>query len=305
MNRVAIPQRSWHLSERSENTRDGLIRFWLSAPVDQLQALWSGGFGDPTCAMVRLLSAQTVFTPEQVALRNDLNRRIDELGLNHPQSQQFLLAVFLLSPAGLFKVADPDQQLPGWLCAAYKTLYEASGGVMVFGAGAPPQAPAPVGVPNPDFGRFPSSLDELVGNRIQLNRLLGLSNLYYIDPEDKEISEELLQLRRSLAALILAAPSPDLERIWKTDLGDRYWALVRSGVQVEPPDAQDQSIRERSTQELARTGFGEASALNHLLVLMMYLKPGSMRVEAAEQKLPGWLLTPYREIFEQAQSARV
>ena len=39
----------------------------------------------------------------------------------------------------------------------------------------------------PDFGQFPDTLQELVGNRIQLNRLLGLSNLYYIDPEDQEI----------------------------------------------------------------------------------------------------------------------
>ena len=38
----------------------------------------------------------------------------------------------------------------------------------------------------PDFGAFPSSLQELVGNRIHLNRILGLS-IYYIDPEDREI----------------------------------------------------------------------------------------------------------------------
>ena len=30
-------------------------------------------------------------------------------------------------------------------------------------------------LPEPDFGVFPATLQELVGNRIQLNRLLGLS----------------------------------------------------------------------------------------------------------------------------------
>ena len=44
---------------------------------------------------------------------------------------------------------------------------------------------------NQDFGDFPNSLKELVNNRIQLNRMLGLSNLYYIDPEDEEILKEL------------------------------------------------------------------------------------------------------------------
>ena len=32
-------------------------------------------------------------------------------------------------------------------------------------------------------------------DRIFLNRILGLSNLYYIDPEDKEILQELRDVR--------------------------------------------------------------------------------------------------------------
>ena len=76
---------------------------------------------------------------------------------------------------------------------------------------------------------FPATLQELVGNRIQLNRLLGLSNLYYIDPEDQEILQELRQVRMSLIEAIERCPEHELESIWGTDLGDRYWALVRSG----------------------------------------------------------------------------
>ena len=33
--------------------------------------------------------------------------------------------------------------------------------------------------PTPEFGLFPSTIAELVSNRIHLNRLLGLSNLLY------------------------------------------------------------------------------------------------------------------------------
>ena len=300
-----LPQQAWRLSDRSEFNRDALVRFWLAAPLDQLQALWAAGFGEHTAALVRQLTAQTVFSSEQVALRNELNRRIEAEGLSQPLAHQLLLAVFLLSPAGLFKVANPEQQLPGWLSAAYKDLYEAPQTVMVLGQSPAAQPPAMAGLPNPDFGQFPASLAELVGNRIQLNRLLGLSNLYYIDPEDREISQELLQLRRSLARLILAAPPSELERLWSTDFGDRYWALVRSGVQAEPMNAEDQSLVDAATQTLNRGGFNLPDALNQLLVLMMYLKPGAMRVEAPEQKLPGWLLTPYRQIFEQVQPASV
>ena len=45
------------------------------------------------------------------------------------------------------------------------------------------------------WSSFLNTLQELVGNRIQLNRLLGLSNLYYIDPEDQEILHELRDVR--------------------------------------------------------------------------------------------------------------
>ena len=75
----------------------------------------------------------------------------------------------------------------------------------------------------------------MVGNRIQLNRLLGLSNLYYIDPEDQEILQELRQVRLSLIEAIERCPESDLDQLWSTDLGDRYWALVRSGIQKESP----------------------------------------------------------------------
>ena len=91
--------------------------------------------------------------------------------------------------------------------------------------------PTTTSVPTPDFGPFPSSLEDLVVDRIHLNRLLGLSNLYYIDPEDQEIASELINLRSSLANLINSTPESELERLWSTDFGDRYWSLVRSGIQ--------------------------------------------------------------------------
>lgn len=308
---MEIPQQGWQVSTAlAADQRDALIRFWLAAPMDQLQPLWNGGFGDLTRQMVQKLSSQTSFTAEQVALRNTINQRIGVIGMTQPFAHQLLVAVFLLSPPGLFKVAQADQQLPGWLAAAYKELFETAAPVMVLGGepAAPATQPQQVSLPNPDFGAFPSTLEELVGNRIQLNRLLGLSNLYYIDPEDQEITLELVQLRRSLAGLISAAPQHDLERIWSSDFGDRYWALVRSGVQKESLEAADQSIRDRATQCLSPSqggGFGSAGALNAFLVAMMYFAPGSMRVDAPEQKLPAWLLEPYKQVFEQAQPASV
>ena len=280
--------------------------------MDQLEALWNGGFGSLTRQMVQQLNAQTAFTPDQMALRQALNQRIGDLGLGQPFAHQLLLAAFLLSPPGLLKVADAERQLPPWLASAYKQMYETPQPVMTLGSDASPQVPASstnsAALPRPDFGAFPESLEALVGNRIQLNRLLGLSNLYYIDPEDQEICQELVELRRSLAGLIESSAESDLERIWSTDFGDRYWALVRSGVQKEALAAPDQQIKDRATSQLNPSeggGFDRPGGLRALLVAMMFYAPGSMRVEASEQKLPGWLLSTYRQVFEEVQASAV
>ena len=89
-----------------------------------------------------------------------------------------------------------------------------------------------------------------MGNRIQLNRLLGLSNLYYIDPEDQEILQELRQVRLELIEAIECCPEPELEQLWATDLGDRYWALVRSGIQKEALTPAEEHKKQSVTQAL-------------------------------------------------------
>lgn len=301
-----IPGEGWNLSQAgSSDCRDAVVRFWLAAPTDQIQALWLGGFGEVTRQLVSQLSPSFQFTPQQVNLRNELNQRIGALGLSHPLAHQLLVALFPLSPSGLFKIANAEQQLPTWLLTHYVELYERNEKeVTVLGTPSSVQSsPQSVALPNPDFGEFPSSLGDLVGNRIQLNRLLGLSNLYYIDPEDHEITEELVQLRYSLAELIQSAPESDLERIWSTDFGDRYWALVGSGVQKEALGPADQAIKDAVTNRLSPSagGFGSPMALNAFLVAMMYYLPGTIRVEAPEEKLPGWILDSYKQIFEKAQ----
>lgn len=298
---MELPQHPWSLTAPAAHNRDALARFWLAAPLDQLPALWSGPCGEATRQLVRQLTPATSFTPEQVSCREAINQRLGQAGLQQPLAPQLLLAVFLYSPPGLMKVANPDQQLPAWLAAVYRELYEA----VAAPAPAMPAAVPPTSPPQPDLERFPASLQELVGNRIQLNRLLGLSNLYYIDPEDQEILQELVQLRSQLADLILQAPEASLETIWATDLGDRYWALVRSGVQKEPLNPADQARKQRVTQALnpqAGGGFGTPGASNAFLVAMLYYEPGSMQVDRPEQKLPGWLLPHYQQIFVQALS---
>jgi hypothetical protein len=299
---MQLPVEAWSASScAAAGQRDALARFWLAAPDDLLPSLWASPLGEATQALVRQLTPQSVFTPEQVALRNAIGQRL-QAGFQAPLALQLLLANWLLSPPGLMRIANPQGNLPAWLLPAYLELYEA--------AAAPSQAPMqqaqPVApathVPQPDFGVFPQTLTELVGNRIQLNRMLGLANLYYIDPEDQEILQELRQLRLQLIAAIQRTPETELQQLWATDLGDRYWAMVRSGVQNEPLNPQEEQLKHQITVALQPSqggGFGTPGSLNAFLAAMLLFPPGSMRVDGAEQKLPAWLLTSYQEIFAQ------
>ena len=260
--------------------------------------------------MVRSLTPQTSFTPEQVATRNAIGARLQN-GFQVPAAVQLLLANFLYSPPGLLTIANAETQLPKWLIADYKELYLPAETASAPSTPAPQQQASEVPAtmpPQPDFGRFPATLQELASNRIQLNRLLGLSNLYYIDPEDQEILQELRDVRLALICAIEQCPENQLESIWASDLGDRYWALVRSGLQKVSMTPEEEHKKHSAIQKLNPSeggGFGTPGAINAVLVAMTLFEPGTMRISAPEQKLPAWLLPNYQQIFAEPLSQQV
>ena len=99
-------------------------------------------------------------------------------------------------------------------------------------------------------------VQELISNRIHLNRILGLSNLYYIDPEDREICSELQEVRSKLAELISHSPEASLEQIWAGDFGDRYWAMVRSAFRTSPWHPSADEHREALVSEAQSQAWG-------------------------------------------------
>jgi hypothetical protein len=287
------------------NRRDELAEFWLAAPDDVLESLWNSPVGDATRQLVAQLTPTTYFTPAQVALRNRLAQELQS-GLQQPGAIKRMIANFLFSPPGQLRIANPQANLPGWLVPGYAALYE-QGQVALPPLQPPVAAPAPPpAAPRPDFGAFPSSLQEFATNRIQLNRLLGLSNLYYIDPEDQEILQELRQLRLQFSQLVLNCPEQQLEGLFSADVADRYWALVRSGLQKEPLQPAEEQLKTAVTTKLQPSsdgGFGTPGAVNAFLVAMAFYEPGTMQVQGADHKLPAWLLPGYREVFAQALPA--
>ena len=304
---------SWSvISAVPRGQRDQLVRLWLACPDDVLEPLWSGSVGQATREMVAQLSSTTFFSDSQIALRNRLGEFLRG-GFQQPGAVKAVLATFLLSPPGQFRIINPESHLPAWLIPSYRSLYEqgqppAPQVASISQSNSTPPQPqsAALDLPKVQFGQFPSTLQELIGDRLQLNRLLGLSNLYYIDPDDKEIREELLQLREQLVRILLDADESKLESYFSSDFGDRFWALVRSGIQSIPlstsMDQLKNQIKQKLNPELGG-GFGKPGAIPAFLVAMTLYEPGTMQVQDAEQKLPAWLLPGYQQIFLAALNA--
>ena len=74
--------------------------FLACSAEDLLPSLWSSPIGEATKAMVRSLKQDTIFSPEQVSLRNAIGERLSA-GLKAPMATQLLLANFLYSPPEL------------------------------------------------------------------------------------------------------------------------------------------------------------------------------------------------------------
>ena len=88
-----VPHQTWSLDgPASSDQRDGLVQFWLHAPHDQLEALWSSGFGTVTRQLVQELTPQFVFTPQQVEQRNAIGEKLHQGGLDQPLAHQLMLA---------------------------------------------------------------------------------------------------------------------------------------------------------------------------------------------------------------------
>ena len=193
-------------------------------------------FGKYTSSIVSSLNPESSFSNDEVELRNSIGDYFNSHGLNDPLVPRLMIANFLFSPPGLLKINNASDYFPSWLFKAYLDLYESAAKGLSEVPSPAQQNQVASSPSNPssqpdkiDFGPFPDTLLDLTTNRLHLNRILGLSNLHYIDPDDEEIALELCDVRSSLALSILKCSESTLEQLWSTELGDRYWSLVRSG----------------------------------------------------------------------------
>ena len=142
----------------------------------------------------------------------------------------------------------------------------------------------------------PPSNDDHPSSQAFINRTIGCCNIYYIDPTEQPIIEELRQLRRQLVDHWLSLPSDQLPLAYNSEIGKAFKAILKSNLQREPLTPEEQQYRQQLTEQGA--GLKQPQALNALMGAMLYYPADEMKVRDAQTRLPDWLYPDYAAVFE-------
>lgn len=299
-----------HLAE-ARLARQCLSQFWLSAPIDGLELLYSSAVGNCYRQMISTeLSSQPLLRDEE-AWRDDLSQRMLS-GFGRPEMANILLAVMPYFRRGKMKVRSCEQNVPSWLLEDYASLFEpeilprirqpsplqrkalAPAGQRAERIVAPerlmaPQGPAADAPPLPRLSSATGSQAlQLAGSEEFLTRLNGLVNLFEIDPDDTEIVQELAGFRRQLGQIWLDTPDDQLQRLFESSFGDLYRKLLRSGFPGAPMTQDDRQLRAqlgRYVRNMTRP-----RAVQVVLAVLPFYPPGKISFAGGEQFMPQWLL---------------
>ena len=260
-----------------------LSEFLTQAPTDFLEPLLGSPFGRVYKLFLERCCKTKFSGTASENRRNALSQQLRQVGCETPEGWAILLALFPFFPPDQLQVEDAASKLPSWLHALYLARYQPSEPT------PPPQTPTD----RPGFE-----------NRVFLNRILGLSNLYYIDPEDREILQELREVRLQTVQLILSVGRDELGRQFQTDFGDRFWAMAQSGIQKESLDANEVQQRDALQQWLSQTpnSLHQDGGVQRFAAALLFNPPGAIRLANPDQNLPAWFMDGYKRYCSMAQA---
>jgi len=264
-------------------TAVAMSQFLAAAPADFLEPLLSSPFGKVFKLFLERCCIRAFDHPDALNLRENLSQQLRQAGFQSNQGHGLLLALMPFFPPNNLKVEDAAAKLPAWLLELYRNRYESPTGHQ------PSAAPTPSGQPS-------------FSDRIFLNRMLGLSNLYYIDPEDQEILQELRQVRLQTVQLMLSCSSTQLGEHFSADFGDRFWAMAQSGVQKEALDAQEAAQRDAIQQWLRETprSLHAEGGIQRFATALLFSPPGSVQLANPDQNLPAWFIEGFKRYSSMA-----
>ncbi len=291
--------------EDAQAARMCFTRFWLSAPLDQLETLYAGPIGQAYRLMLSGVLPALPLNADDERWKAALSQKLLKAFGSH-ETTNLLLAVLPYYDLNAMRVADPLRQVPEWLqrdyaerCdpqlldtlrqkAASRQPASPAGPALLAPSEAQP-APRLSNQTLPVLGELRGEAGmALIQNNEFLGRMSGLINLYAIDPGDAELKQELSGLRRQVAQVWLDVDTPQLEALYRTPFGQLTQNLIASGFCREPlPPEEDAARRQLG---LIVSELSHARALNALVAALMYYPPSKVNVAGVERSLPPWLV---------------
>ena len=261
-----------------------IAQFIRSAPIDFLEPLFSSPFGRVYRLFLERCCTKEFTSKATQQQKNELSQELRQKGCESQEGWAVLLALMPFFPPAKLKVEDYSSKLPAWLLTLYRDRYEDVS-----------SSPNPIHTTtiqqDPSLQGQPSFND-----RIFLNRVLGLSNLYYIDQEDQEILQELRDIRLQTINLILTTSKEELGQHFQADFGDRFWAMAQSGIQKEPLNAQETEQQNSLQHWLTTTpqSLHAEGGIQRFVCSILFASPGSVRLANPEQNLPAWFIEGFK-----------
>lgn len=267
--------------------RKQLSEYLLNTTVQELETLYQSEMGKAYQAFLKSGLQKEPINPSDQSFLQQLTQQ--GVGLTNPKAIHALMAAMLYYPPGTMKVQNYRDRLPNWLIKDYEQVFESNP--------IPPTSSPSSASPTPQTLDIPQLSVEF------LNRLLGCVNLYEIDPSEPSIILELHQLRRQLSEYWLNIPTDQLETVYKTEAGQRYQVLLKSGFQNESCPEPDRLFLQEITQMASSTA--HPKSLNAMLAAMLYYAPRQLKIQNARTRLPEWLINDYEQVFDLIDPNRV
>ncbi|MFM7264810.1 MAG: hypothetical protein ACKOZW_04295, partial [Cyanobium sp.] len=195
----------------ARHARHCLSRFWLQAPIDQIEGLYGGPIGQVQRQLLHGSLPSQALAVDEEAWQQSLSQALLR-DFSVPERLNLLLALMPYCPRGELQVGNALETLPAWLVGDYASCFDPSLadqlgqplGLLDQPVAAPapaPPAPAPQAAsPLPQIS--PNSGSEgfaLLQQEEVRARMGGLINLFTVEPENAEVLRELAALRRVLA----------------------------------------------------------------------------------------------------------
>ena len=256
-----------------------ISQFLSDAPSDFLEPLLASPFGRVYRLFLERCCCASFSSDLSESRRNELSQQLRNSGCESQEGWNILLALFPYFPPEKLKVDEAARKLPDWLYQLYSKRYE------ITTCQESTEAVSLNGEPAFD-------------DRIFLNRMLGLSNLYYIDPEDKEILQELREVRLQTVQLMLSVGQDELGRQFQADFGDRFWAMAQSGIQREDLDTHESSQRDSLQRWLSETpqSLHQDGGIQRFAAVLLFNPPGNVRLANPASTLPAWFGEGYKRV---------